>query len=174
MKEIHPVILLDATVKTIGGGLEQHYLYPPHAYSTDTDLHRKTRSFIELVFVPGLWGTPEPGLSYTDILDNVLELRNMTRGDLQNNLVIEDIAESLIREVTFRAMMEEELPYTNEKLGDDLDDLRAAASFRPGGIHELNGGFWPASFMAAKYQLRRRHLQSSGVLSMEMMEDILV
>lgn len=167
MKELHPVIL-DSAQRAVNG--EQQYLYPPIAYSTGSELHRKTRALIEEIF-PGLWGTPEPGHTYTDILDNVLKLRNMTRDGIRNNLVKRDI-ESLIREVAFRAMLEDELPYIDEKLGDDLDALNAGALFRPDAIFELQGGLWPTGYMAAKYQLRR-HLQTSGVLTLERMEEIL-
>lgn len=169
MKELHPVIL-NATIAATAGGLEQPFLFPPAAYSTGSELHQKTRHFIEEVF-PGLWGTPEPGHSYTDILDKVLKLRNMTRADLQNNLVKRDI-ESLIREVAFRAMMADEMPYIDDKLGDDLDALNAGALFRPGKIFELQGALWPTGYMSAKYQLRR-HLQTSGVLAVDRMEEIL-
>jgi hypothetical protein len=169
MKELHPVIL-NSTIQTVMGGLEQLYLLPPAAYSTDSELHVKGRKFVEKLF-PGLWGTPEPGHTYTEILDRVLVLHDLNRDDLRNNMVKRDI-EKVVREVIFRAMLKDELPYVDSKLGDDLTDLNVGALFRPGDLFVGQGVLWPTGYMSAKYQLRR-HLRDSGVLDVDRLEGIL-
>jgi hypothetical protein len=169
MKELHPVIL-NTSIQTVMQGMEQNFFLPPTAYSTGSELHVKGRKFVEKLF-PGLWGTPAEGNTYTDILNRVLPLHGLTHADLRNNMEKMDM-EKVVREVIFRAMLEDKLPYIDNDLGDDLTDLNVGALFRPSDLFVAQGVLWPTGYMSAKYQLRR-HLQDSGVLTSERMGGIL-